>query len=90
MALFLLYRTAEHDRNSSGIHSVLVEATDEASAREAAKAAPLNGESKIRDSWACLPLGNGAIPSELGKQFLWFEGDCISMLGVSRGGSPVS
>ena len=87
--LFLLYRVNEADRNSSNVHSVLVEAADEASAREAAKAAPLNGESKIRDSWACLPLGNGAIPPELQKSALWFEGDCISALGVSRGGSPV-
>jgi hypothetical protein len=89
MALFLLYRTNPEDRNSNNIHSVLVEAADELEARAKAKAAAPNGETKVPDSWAAVNLGDGAIPTDLQKTMLWFEGDCISALGVSRAGSPV-
>lgn len=86
--LFLLYRVNPQDRNSSGIHSVLVEAADEPSARAAAKAQRPTGETRVRDTWAAINLGAGTLPP--GKTVLFFEGDCISMRGMSRGGNPVS
>lgn len=87
--LFLLYRVSPQDRNASGVHACVVDAATEQDARDSAKAAVPNGGTKVRDTWACLPLGNGAIPPELRRKILWFEGDCISMRGMSRSGSPV-
>ena len=44
MPLFLLYRTAEADRNSSGVDAVLIDAADESAARSRARAVVPTGE----------------------------------------------
>lgn len=88
MALFLLHRVNAADRNSSGIHSCIVEAATENDARAAAVAAAPNGETKVRSTWGAVSLGSGTIPASL-PSVLWLEGDAVSVLGMTRGGSPI-
>ena len=80
MAIYLLHRTNENDRNSSGIHAALVDAADEASARTAANAAAPTGETRIRSTWAAnLIAATGSLPN--GLTVLFFEGDAASLTG---------
>lgn len=75
MALYLLYRTRPEDRRPSGLHTAVVQAADEASARTAAG---------VPVSWSALALSglaNGGV--------LRIEGDAVSLLGMDRGGNPV-
>jgi hypothetical protein len=84
MALFLLHRVNASDRNSSAIHSCIVEAADEAAARSAAIAAAPDGETRVRATWAAVSLGSGTIPVSL-PSTLFFEGDSVTTLGRRRG-----
>jgi len=56
--IYLLYRphALENGRNSNNINTVIVNADDEATARERARDAAPDGETKIRAGWACVPL----------------------------------
>lgn len=96
MALFLLYRRHEPDRNERGLHSVIVQADTLAEAVAHAEAAApwpgpytdlltdpaLRGKRGI-DRWGSLTLS-----TMTANQVLWIEGDCASLRGVSRGGTP--
>lgn len=80
MALYLLHRTREEDRNSSGIHSVIVNADNEAAARAAANAALPGGETRVPATWGARDLStlSPGVP-------VWIEGDAVSLLGFTRG-----
>ncbi len=86
MALFLLHRTAEHERNSSGIHAVLCEAANEGAARAAAAAAAPTGETRIHAGWAAVQIASS---STLPRNPIFFEGDAVSLLTTTRGGNPI-
>ena len=76
MALYLLYRTRPEDRLPSGLHSAVVQAADVAAARTA---------SGVPSTWAAHALGalaDGAV--------IRIEGDAVSLLGLTRGGDPIS
>jgi len=84
MAIYLLYRTDETDRNSNGVHAALVDAADEATARTAAQAAAPTGETYIPAGWAAAQIAaSGALPQ--GQTVLFFEGDCCPIGGKGRG-----
>lgn len=84
MATFLLRRTLPQDKNSTGIHAVLVSAADEAAARALAIASATTGETKIPTTWAAAQVGSGDLPSNMNPTF--FEGDAI-LPGARRRGS---
>lgn len=93
MAVYLLYRTRAEDRNAAGIHSVLVNAADEATARALANAAapfPRAGQvsatepKAVPDSWAAIDVSTIA-----SQRSVWIEGDAVSLLGLTRGGDRV-
>lgn len=82
MALYLLHRSLDTDRNSSGIHAALVDAADEPTARQIAREYTPTGETKVRDSWAAVQVATtGSLPANP----LYFEGDCATLLGRCRG-----
>lgn len=94
MAIYLLYRTRPEDRNAAGIHSVLVNAADEATARTLANAAapfPRPGQvgstepKAVPDSWAAIDVSTIA-----SQRSVWIEGDAVSLLGFARNGDRVS
>jgi hypothetical protein len=75
MALYLLYRARPEDRLPSGLHTVVVQASDEATARALAG---------ISSSWAALALNDIAE-----GRVIWIEGDAVSVLGLTRGGDQI-
>lgn len=75
MALFLLYRTRPEDRLPSGLHSAVVQAADEATARATAD---------VPASWSALALSGLADGG-----VVRIEGDAVSLLGMTRGGNPI-
>lgn len=94
MAVYLLYRTRPEDRNAAGIHSVLVNAADEATARALANAAaPFPRPAQVGsvepkavpDSWAALDVGSIA-----SQRSVWIEGDAVGLLGNSRAGDRIA
>jgi len=87
MALFLLHATQEHHRNPAGRHSVLVDAADAAAARDAASSAAPFGDIKVGVWHAVQVADTASLPQ--GRSVLWFEGPCASLLGRTRGGSPL-
>ena len=76
MALYLLYRTRPEDRLPSGLHSAVVQAADEATARTTAS---------VPASWSALALSGLADGG-----VVRIEGDAVSLLGMTRGGNPIS
>ena len=84
MALFLLFRTRPEDRNARGIHSVLVNAADEAAARAAANASA-SVPHGAPASWSALDLSDTS-----SGDVIWLEGDAVSLLGMTRGGDPIA
>ena len=81
MALFLLFRVAEHDRNSSGIHSCLVEADSESGARRIATDGAIHGEAKPALGWSILNLSSSELGVKPLPNPLWFDGDAVSLIG---------
>lgn len=84
MATFLIRRTRPEDKNSSGIHAVLVSGADEAAARALAIANAPTGETKIPATWAAAQVGSGDLPGSMNPTY--FEGDAI-LSGAPRRGS---
>ena len=89
MATFLIYRDKSAPdsgaaRNSSGIHSVLVNGADEAAARDAAKAGRPTGETTIHSSWAAVQIASTELPA--GFSPTYFEGDALPGGTRTRGG----
>ncbi len=75
MATFLIRRTLSHDKNSSGIHAVLVSAANEAAARALAAANAPTGETKIPSTWEATQVAATDLPGNMNPTF--FEGDAI-------------
>lgn len=87
MSLFLLYRTNANERNSNGLHSALVEAANAPAARALAAASAPDGETVVHEGWVAVEL---AASSSMPKPIIWFSGDAVSLLGMTRGGDPVA
>ena len=87
MALFLLHSTQEHHRNPVGMHAALVDAADAAAARTAAASAAPFGDIKV-GAWDAVQVADTATLPQ-GRSVRWFEGPCASLLGRTRGGSPL-
>jgi hypothetical protein len=92
MALFLLYRKTSGPANERGLHSVIVNAADAATAISQANAKAPWGPScsdfavspydKGLSAWGVLDLSTATA-----NQVLWIQGDAVSVLGVDRGGN---
>lgn len=89
MALFLLYRKANGAKNERGLHSVIVNAPDAATAISQANAKAPWGSviffapyEKGLSAWGVLDLSTMTT-----NQVLWIEGDAVSVLGMDRGGN---
>lgn len=82
MPLYLFFRSAEADRNAAQVHSALVDAADEPTAREKlAERAPFAIKT---GGWSCeqvAPAGTLASP----RNPIFFDGDACTMLGRFRG-----
>lgn len=95
MPAYLLYRKNEQARNEKGLHSVVVQAANLTAAVALAEAAApwpgpytdmivnpaLSGKKDIA-AWGAIDLA-----TLTANQVVWFEGDCVSLTGVSRGGN---
>lgn len=93
MPQFVLYRPADADRNERGLHAAVVNAADLNGAIAAAEASapwtvidhglnPPGPGARGIARWAAVDLSTLA-----SGQLVWFEGDCVSLLGTSRGGN---
>ena len=74
MPLYLIYRTAEADKNAARVHACLVAASSEEVARALAIADRPNGEVKVPATWACVVIADAA---DLPINPLWFSGDVL-------------
>ncbi len=88
-ALNLLYASTPEDRNANGINAVIVDAVDEATSRTAAIAASLDGETIVAPTWTYVLLAAVASGLPDSRTIVWIEGDMVSLLGRTRGGSLV-
>lgn len=75
MALYILHRRREEDRLPNGLHTAVVQASDEATARVLAG---------VPNSWAAVALSG--LPD---GTVSWIEGDAVSLLGKTRGGDRI-
>lgn len=88
MALFLIYADKPHLRTEAGINAALVDAADASTALTTAAAVAPAGVGPQLGSWAAVSVATTpALPN--GRTVVWFEGVPASLLGMTRGGSPI-
>jgi len=75
-------RMAKADRAA-----VLVDAASETAARDLAHSSAPWGAVDVRNWSATTVAATAALPG--GRDAIWFEGMCASMLGTTRGGSAI-
>lgn len=88
-ALNLLYASRPEDKNASGLNAVIVDAVDEATSRTAAIAATPTGETIVAPTWTYVLLAAVATGLPASRTVVWIEGDMVSLLGRTRGGSLI-
>lgn len=85
MAVYLVYRTTEPQRNCRGLHSALVSAADANAAIAASNALVKGGEVNFAGYGTMLV----AATPDAGFRPTLFEGDAINLRGMDRGGNTV-
>ena len=92
MSVYLLYRVNETDRNIHGAHAAIVTAADEAAAKVAAPSLVQGAQSDYFEGFTAVVVASafdaGFTTLLNGRPGVYFEGDCPTLRGLTRGGSP--